>query len=201
MAPVEITTEIFSDKPPRGLLTEWRKAMKEGFAEAIAVWHADYLPGHFYRSAINKYGYQARSTRYERRKQHLFGHRHPLVYTGALKRSATTSIRITSTSRGGTGTFRGTARALNFSGRSNYPNLREELTATTQEQREQLAWVIENIVARRMNKAKAAMVQRKIERAAAAAERRRARRAANAKAKGPRKRRRKSNSKSKSSTK
>lgn len=176
MAPVEVSTEIWSDKPPRALRRTWNEATRDGFAEAIGYWHASYLPGHFYRSAVSKYNYKPRTAAYERRKHRLFGHRHPLVFSGTLRRSATTSIRITSSSKGGTGTFRATSRALNFSGRSNYPDMRRELTETTQEQREQLAYVIEKLVADRMNVARAAHVKMKAERAAAAAERRRAKR-------------------------
>lgn len=155
MCPVEIATEVFTDKPPRVLRKAWTEARKEGFAESVGYWHSEYLPGHFYRSAIAKYGYQPRTAAYERRKQRVKGHRNPLHWSGLLKRSATTSIRISSTSKSGTGTFRATARALNFSGRQNYPDLRKELTAVTAEQAEQLAWVIEQRVAKRMNEAKA----------------------------------------------
>lgn len=64
----------------------WNELSNDAWAQVAAYWHAKVLPKHFEVGAYREYRYQARTRKHEARKERKFGHRRPLVYSGALER-------------------------------------------------------------------------------------------------------------------
>lgn len=64
----------------------------QGLANAAVVWRDKYMPGHFETWATRKYGYEARTRKYEKRKRIKYGHNRPLVLTGQTLRMATQQL-------------------------------------------------------------------------------------------------------------
>lgn len=60
----------------------------------------DLLPLHFEAGAQQRFRYQFRSKQYNRRKQRIFGHQKPLVFTGRMRQSVLRTARVTATSKG-----------------------------------------------------------------------------------------------------
>ncbi len=89
------------------------------------------LPGHFDPSAVTKYGYRKRSKAYQIRKARKYRHQKPLVWSGELQRAVLSSAKVTSTSKQGTLTARG-SRKSNLS-----PSHRRELEAFTADEERQ----------------------------------------------------------------
>jgi len=67
------------------------------FSEVIRRWHKNTLPKHFRPGAERVYHYAKRSKSHQRRKENRFGHRTPLVFTGALKRQVAAGILLRAT--------------------------------------------------------------------------------------------------------
>lgn len=147
--------------PPRGMVREFKKARKQALDDAIGKWHADTLAGHFTRAAIKKYGYRERSWKYEARKG---GKREPLVFSGDLQRNARAFAKITSFTDRALLRFGPGTQALNFSGRFNpdaktearqfYPDMREEIGATTPTEEREIARFVGERIAKILNERK-----------------------------------------------
>jgi hypothetical protein len=136
----------------------FRGAVKDALQRGVAAWHhgdpdfagqsRGFLPFHFTRQAMYRYPgvYQPRTIKYERRKEHKYGHRNPLVFSGVSQRAVSTSISISGTSRGAHGSMSGANQAFNFGGRPGMPRMREELLAVNQQEADALARGIEQIL-------------------------------------------------------
>ncbi|OQB96826.1 MAG: hypothetical protein BWX86_00538 [Verrucomicrobia bacterium ADurb.Bin122] len=129
---------------------DMERAAVQALEDLGAKWHGDYLPLHFEPSAFNRYGFQARSARYTKRKVARYGTSRPMVWTGQLERAATSSAAVAATSAGVAVRFSSGARALNFSSRRNYPDLRAELTAVAPEEPERFARYLDARVRERL---------------------------------------------------
>jgi hypothetical protein len=128
---------------------------------AVLAWHhgqdplfkgqsAGFLPFHFTQQAYFRYPdvCRSRSAKYERRKERLYGHKNPLVWTGTTQAAVSRSITVTVRGKQARGTMTGANRALNFSG----GKLREELLAVNEREAAALAAGIEALVAVELNK-------------------------------------------------
>jgi hypothetical protein len=137
----------------------FRAAVKDALQRGVAAWHhgADpafsgqsqgFLAFHFSRQAMFRYPgvYQPRTLKYERRKEHKYGHRNPLVFSGLSQRAVCTSISVSGTSKSVHGTMTGANQAFNFGGRPGMPKMREELLAVNQQEADALARGIEQIL-------------------------------------------------------
>jgi hypothetical protein len=113
-------------------------------------WHNKMLPEHFETSAPNKYGYERRSRLYMLRKSRERHHQKPMVFTGEMRRTALSFAAIRQTRQKATVRFR-TPRALNFSGRIDYPDLRAELTAFSLDEIHKLDRLAERLATRNIN--------------------------------------------------
>jgi len=85
----------------------------------------DQFPDHFAPNAQQRFKYKRRTKKYEKRKQRLFGHTTPLVYTGDLERAVLSSAKVTATSKRGTVQARG-SRSSNL--RQQYKDEVETIT-------------------------------------------------------------------------
>lgn len=71
------------DRKKLGLTAQANRRISQRVLESMAEeWHDGTLPKHFERSAVMRYGYAFRKPRYLKRKQQLFGHQNPLVFSG-----------------------------------------------------------------------------------------------------------------------
>lgn len=150
--------------PPRGMVRQFKKARKQALDDAIGKWHADTLEGHFTRAAIKKYGYRQRSWKYEARKLKLHDTTDPLTFSGDLKRNALAFAKITSFTDRALLRFGPGTHALNFSGRFNpdaktsarefYPDMREEIGATTPTEEREIARFVGERIAKILNESK-----------------------------------------------
>jgi hypothetical protein len=92
---------------PEMQLREFRKHVKTELKPVVEFWHRKFLPKHFRTSAVTEYKYSTRDEKYMDKKERIKHHRRPLVYTGDYEQAVTRRIRITSTSKSGTGRMPG----------------------------------------------------------------------------------------------
>lgn len=83
------------------------RAMRELMRETMETVRNNYWPKHFQNvpetyPGAGGYGYHKRTEKYERYKFRRFGHRRPLVFTGALEQTVRSTAKITATSNRGT---------------------------------------------------------------------------------------------------
>ncbi len=76
------TSGIANFKGVKGLITA---IINEVFSEVLQRWHKKTLVKHFRPGAERVYHYAKRSRAHVQRKEHRFGHRTPLVFTGTLE--------------------------------------------------------------------------------------------------------------------
>jgi len=150
---LKISVNVTYQGSPAATRKELRAAVRRALEAIGTAWHRDTLPEHFTPRAATKYGYHKRERGYMIRKARVKHHQKPLVWSGALERAATGRAEIRTAARGGLKvTMRG-LRALNFSNRAirsgaNYPNLAEELIATTEAERQDMAEELDRRVTR-----------------------------------------------------
>lgn len=121
---------------------EWQRIQREAWLIVGRRWHERMRPKHFKRSAISEYGYKPRGAKYEARKFREKGHRDPLVFTGASRRSTATG-RITAT-------YHGVRVAMTAPNLNRDPRLREELTRITPREAEELGRTLDREIERRI---------------------------------------------------
>lgn len=130
---------------------DYSKVAREALGAIGLEWHDKFLPLHFKRGAKSKYGYRERTAKYNREKRKRHNHTKPLVNTGDMQQELTGAASIRPTrQRVSVNMF---ARAINLAGRQkrrrpNYPDLRGEVTATTQKEIDRLATRAEEKAAR-----------------------------------------------------
>ena len=90
------------------------------------------LDDHFAQNAQQRFKYKRRSRAYNQRKQRLFGHTRPLVFSGDLERAILSSAKVTATSKGSKVKARG-SRSSNLRGQ-----LKDELEIVTKKKREEI---------------------------------------------------------------
>jgi len=146
-----IRTKITWRGSPEITLAEFRRSLKPELQFVGQVWHHRFLPRHFTTAAARRYGYKPRGASYSRYKAKRFGHRNPLVFTGDLKAMVERMGRVSSTSR--SVSVRMTGPRYLYMYRKDYrqPDKAAELIATSADEREFLARLLDRRITRRMN--------------------------------------------------
>ena len=78
----------------------WREILKNAWHRAGLFWHRHILRKHFTIAGASEYMYQPRTVRYSRYKAKKFGHRRPLVFSGAAERHAHRTRDLRTSSKG-----------------------------------------------------------------------------------------------------
>ncbi len=84
---------------PGELAKEHRAAVKTGMQEIVKEWWAKTLPDHFTARGATKYKYKKRSQATRARKRRMHRRNTPLVESGVTRRMATSTARISGTSK------------------------------------------------------------------------------------------------------
>lgn len=71
----------------RVLKSHLKVAIRAGLKSAVLYWRRRLMMGHFSINALTKYGYEPRSSKYNKRKWFKYGHNVPLILTGRSKDS------------------------------------------------------------------------------------------------------------------
>lgn len=92
------------------------RIMKEILQKSVSYHAAFVLPRHFQdvpetHPGSGGYNYRSRTTKYTRQKQRKYGHKKPNVYSGELRNSVLSKIKITATQHIGRLTTRGTMKS------------------------------------------------------------------------------------------
>jgi hypothetical protein len=117
-------------------------ALREGLRAGALEWYEEYAPRHFDTAAASTYGYPKRSLPYLRRKQKA-GLRGPLQFSGTLKRIYLSGAQVKAW--GDRAIVKAQAPdyiQINRRKGSSYPDIKKELTTTTEFEREELAPVL-----------------------------------------------------------
>ena len=117
-------------------------ALREGLRAAGLYWHETYAPRHFDGFAAPKYGYARRSPGYLRRKQRE-GAPGPLQFRGQLKRMFLSGAEVKAW--GDRAIVKAQAPdyiQINRRKSSSYPNIKKELTTTTDDEVRKLGDVV-----------------------------------------------------------
>jgi hypothetical protein len=107
-----------------------RQILKTAMIATAFVWAEEMLPDHYDASAAGKYNYRPRDPEYTRRKERLYGHRDPHVFTGESRESAE-NYRVTGTSNQATVRIPGQ--------RSNFSRRQDELKRITYSEARELS--------------------------------------------------------------
>lgn len=149
---MELTTKVRESGPtPRGLMREKNEIARRVGSQVGADWHAYLLPKHFTVEGAREYSYQPRTYKHNVRKIRRFGAAFPLVFSGdsmrrltgnstpGHKSSNTPNLRVTAT--GGRARIRVILDAGNLNWRPNprSPDMRSEVTRTSNRDEDFLA--------------------------------------------------------------
>lgn len=97
-----LSVEFEVPRDPAVFERDHRRALTKANEAAAIYHHEHHIPRHFEGFAGAKYGYPRRSLGYEKRKQHRYGHKLPLVYTGKTRAAVTSNRRVQKTYKGAT---------------------------------------------------------------------------------------------------
>ena len=126
---VRITIE--SRGPVPGVMKSKHNAMsKASWLVGGDFWGDNLRSKHFQLTAFSEYGYRRRERSYEAKKERLFGHKRPLVYTGETEQR-TEGFRTTSTRHG--------ALVITYAQALSFTNSGSELTEVTNQEAKQIA--------------------------------------------------------------
>ena len=141
-------------KPPKAMLKAGKAAIKDGLKEVVRYWWEKFLPNHFENRAKSEYDYAPRTAGTEIKKAIHQGHRRPLAKEGTLQQRMESQLRITSTSKTGTGRMKAT-QYIDIRQRRKTggiaPDKRAELTTVTREEGGLLAALLANGYTKRIN--------------------------------------------------
>ena len=133
--------------------TKFYRVLTESVKTVVKNWHKQVLPKHFETGAARRYGYKARSQKYQRLKNRRgLG---PLVYSGRSKRQLTRAIRTV----GSRGNIKGkfiTDSRISYFWRTpaGHPNKGKELVAASKRETQQIKRAIKNLTADSLDKIK-----------------------------------------------
>ena len=85
---------IEEGRSPRKTYLSLDRLMKETLAEISGVWHEKFLPLHFKEGNQRRYEMAPRDLFYNRSKEKRYGHKRPLVKSGAAMRQISTSMKV-----------------------------------------------------------------------------------------------------------
>ena len=149
-AAVNITYNGFIPKMKRG---EQNNILRDSYTDLGDHFFENNLPRRFTAQGGRMLGYAQRSPRYRKRKQRLFGHNLPLVFSGKTRSRALSSLtRIIARAKKGEGSLelRVNVPALNLRNGSG-PNLREEFERIAETETGPLERVLEASATKRFN--------------------------------------------------
>lgn len=157
-------------KTPRALRKASTQARRDAFRAVGEHWHEKFRPVHFTHRGARKYGYKPRqgqrtagepptttssrrrfASSYTGRKLRKWGHTRPLVYSGESE-ALTRFLDVRATSKGSRVVMR--APTLNLRSSPSAPNMREELTRITPDERSELIDVLNSAFTERMKAAR-----------------------------------------------
>lgn len=117
--------------------------VKASLQQQLVTWHQTYLDPHFDTLAKvqSRYPnvYRPRGKDYMIRKANKYGHQNTLEFSGQTRREVSRSISVSGTSKQARGRMSGANRGLNWSGRSNMPDMRSEILAWNPDEIDALA--------------------------------------------------------------
>ena len=105
--------------------SEFNRLLKTEWTETGEEWHKKFRRSHFAQTAYTKYGYTARSKRYQAFKQRHLGHTIPLVLSGT-SRSLSEQKTVSATSKGVSVAM--PVRVFNFKSKNSKVDKRKEFT-------------------------------------------------------------------------
>ena len=135
---------------PRAVADEFRRALRAELAETGRRWHGTMLPGHFEIAAEKKYAYKPRTKGYSIYKAKRFGHRRPLVFSGAMERQLRQAARVTSTSKGVRVALTGPKYLFAYRKDYQQADKAAEITATTDAEAQALSEKLDASMTRRL---------------------------------------------------
>jgi hypothetical protein len=116
---------------PGLLKSEINRLTKEALIAAAENHYREYMPMHFTMAAYSRYGYKPRSAKYLAKKNKIYGHVLPLVYSGTSKNLALSGEpKISATRHRATLIQR--ARGLNRRRPGSQIHMNREISAVTQ---------------------------------------------------------------------
>jgi hypothetical protein len=123
----------------------WKEICRETMAEVGRHWFESFLRLHFREGAAARYGYQPRTAKYIRSKikaakkgKALAGGVVPLLYTGDLREEVQGYVYVRAFPTRATLTLHG-PKYLSMTPRGSRPNMGQEITAVSDEERFQMA--------------------------------------------------------------
>ncbi len=131
--------------------SELNAILKTGFAKQGEYWHKNFRKRHFSNMAYSEYGYQKRTSAYNRRKQRAFGHNLPLVFTGQ-SRDLSQSRNIRATKNYCLVTM--PVRAFNFKRTPQSPDLQKEFRTVSQSEQKILDDRMEKHIVKSLSRSK-----------------------------------------------
>ncbi len=138
---------------------EIKRLMKEVHQEIGEYWFDRMVKDHFREGAAQRYGYKPRTNKYLKRKARDVQKGKALttadlIYSGLLRSRVTQRqwMDVHAYSTRVSVVMHGPKYVSMRPKKSNHPNLGEEITATTEDQRKELAWFAAVALANRVNK-------------------------------------------------
>lgn len=139
----------------------FRKANKAAFSVMGQYWYDHFLPLHFRREARTKYNYQARGTKYERRKKALgkssyakrpkYGGEVDEVWSGTLEQNLKSYVNVKAYPTRATVNMTGPRYVTMRPYKSGHPNIGEEVTRVTKAEADVLVKVHDTELQRQLD--------------------------------------------------
>ena len=116
---------------PGLMKSEINRLTKEALIAAAENHYREYMPLHFTMAAFSRYGYRPRAAKYVAKKNKIYGHVLPLVYSGTSKNLALSGEPQISATRH-RATLIQRARKLNYRRPGSPIRMNREISAVTQ---------------------------------------------------------------------
>ena len=135
-----------------------KPAVKNSLLHSLKFWHRQVLPVHFTHRGATRYDYKARTSHYEKRKLRKYKHTYPLVFTGKFKRELINRrhLKAPNSAYATRATLHmKTTRTFNLSKAKHMPNIKNEVTAIDNKDRQELVKVFDHKFSKEMRKTQA----------------------------------------------
>jgi hypothetical protein len=150
---IEIPEKVAIELDPDN--KDWRRALRAGYAAITQLWRDVFLCKHFLPDAKGKYRYQPRTRGYLKRKMAMakIGKVREnglvdLVFTGRMRDNLQSTVRLSSSYRGGSVTMTGPRYITMVPYNSNQPDKAKEVLAVTSDEIDQINQVLDNTIKR-----------------------------------------------------
>lgn len=133
------------------------KTVDAALRQGVEHWHGEIASRHFAANAAQVYHYEKRDTKYMRRKQALFGHQKPLVFSGRTEEKVLGAVTL----RGGRKQASATLSVPRYfyERRGTAPDKVGELFKTLQREREEIGRIMRDVIEARLAANRAAIKQ------------------------------------------